>query len=70
MSMVFVILSMISIVIMCIYGLAGVGLLIKTLAIRKKNADADSKLYYAVLLILVALGILLLMLSSSVSVVN
>ncbi len=47
--------GMISIAIMCIYGLAGVGLLIKTLAIRKKKADADSKLYYAVLLILVAL---------------
>lgn len=61
---------MISIVIMCIYGLAGVGLLIKTLAIRKKNADVDNKIYYAVLLILVALGILLLMLCSSVSVVN
>ena len=55
---------------MCIYGLAGVGLLIKTLAIRKKNADVDNKIYYAVLLILVALGILLLMLCSSVSVVN
>ena len=62
--------GMISIVIMCIYGLAGVGLLIKNLAVRKKKADADSKMYYAVLLILVALGILLLMLCSSVSVVN
>lgn len=62
--------GMISIVIMCIYGLAGVGLLIKNLAIRKKKADADSKIYYAVLLILVAFGILLLLLCSSVSVVN
>ena len=58
------------IVVMCIYAVAGVGLLIKTLAARKKKADADSKIYYAVLLILVALGILLLMLCSSVSVVN
>jgi len=62
--------GIISIVVMCIYGLAGVGLLIKNLAVRKKKADVDSKIYYAVLLILVALGILLLLLCSSVSVVN
>ena len=62
--------GMISIVVMCIYAVAGVGLLIKTLAIRKKKADADNKIYYAVLLIWVAFGMLLLLLCSSVSVVN
>ena len=60
----------ISIVVMCIYAAAGVGLLIKTLAARKKIADVDSKMFYAVLLILIAFGILLLLLCSSVSVVN
>ena len=57
-------------IVMCIYAAAGIGLLIKNLAVRKKKADADSKIYYAVLLILIALGILLLLLCSSVSVVN
>ena len=62
--------GMISIVVMCIYAAAGVGLLIKTIATRKKKADVDSKMFYAVLLILIAFGILLLLLGSSVSVVN
>ena len=60
----------ISIVVMCIYAAAGVGLLIKTLATRKKKADVDSRMFYAVLLILIAFGMLLLLLCSSVSVVN
>lgn len=62
--------GILSIVIMCIYAAAGVGLLLKTLAIRKKRTDADSKMFYATLLILIAFGILLLLLCSSVSVVN
>ena len=62
--------GMISIVVMCIYAAAGVGLLIKTIATRKKKADVDSKMFYAALLILIAFGILLLLLCSSVSVVN
>lgn len=62
--------GMISVVVMCIYAAAGVGLLIRALAVRKKNADVDSKMFYAVLLILIALGIFLLLLCSSVSVVN
>ena len=62
--------GMISIVVMCIYAAAGVGLLIKTIATRKKKADVDSNMFYAVLLILIAFGILLLLLGSSVSVVN
>jgi len=60
-------------IVMCIYAASGVGLLIRTIAIDKKNSafdSADSKVYYAALLILVALGILLLLLCSSVSVVN
>lgn len=60
-------------IVMCIYAASGVGLLIRTIAMRKKNSafdSADSKVYYAALLILVALGILLLLLCSSVSVVN
>ena len=62
--------GILSIVIMCIYAAAGVGLLLKTLALRKKRAGADSKMFYAALLILIAFGILLLLLGSSVSVVN
>lgn len=59
----------ISLVVMGIYAAAGVGLLIRTFTIRKKNA-ADSKMFYAVLLLLIAFGILLLLLCSSVSMVN
>lgn len=62
--------GIISIGAMCIYAAAGVGLLFKTIAIRKKTAAADSKMFYAVLLLLVAVGILLLLLCSSVSVVH
>lgn len=58
-----------AIAVMCIYAVAGVGLLLKPIAARKKKA-ADSKAFYAVLLLLVAIGILLLLLCSSVSVVH
>lgn len=60
----------IAIALMGIYAAAGLGLLIRTHAGGKKKAGADSKGFYAVLLLLVAAGILLVLLCSSVSIVH
>lgn len=57
--------GVIALAVMGIYGAAGVGLLIK-----KHKVGADGKGFYAVLLLVVALGILLVLLCSSVSVVH
>ena len=54
--------------VMCIYAAAGVGLLVKTTAAKK--AAGDSRTFYGALLMLVAVGILLLLLCSSVTVVH
>lgn len=62
--------GIVSLVIMLIYAFAGVGLLIQSFVTKKKKAIATVKLFYSILLILSALGILLILLCSSVSVVN
>lgn len=62
--------GIISGLVMCIYAAAGVGLLVRSTAARKNKGAADSKTFYAVLLMLVAVGLLLVLLCSSVTVVH
>ena len=62
--------GVIAIAVICIYAAAGVGLLIKSVCVKNKKVNIDSKMFYAVLLVLTALGVLLLLLCSSVSVVR
>ena len=62
--------GVIAIAVICIYAAAGVGLLIKSVCVKNKKVNIDSKMFYAVLLVLTALGALLLLLCSSVSVVR
>lgn len=57
-------------VVMLAYAFAGVGLLKRSFAAKKKNAIVGENFFYSALLILTALGILLLLLCSSVSVVH
>lgn len=59
-----------ALVIMLVYVFSGFGLLIKSMPTKKKTGITDINLFYAILLMLVAFGILLILLCTSVSVVN
>ena len=62
--------GIVAFVIMLIYSFAGVGLLMHALMAKKKNSAVNVMLLYPILLILSALGMLLILLCSSVIVVR